>query len=291
MTAPDRPDGTEPPPADPLDELASARLDGAAAGATGEAEALDAATEAEVARRLARFARVRDVLATPVPVDAEAREAAIAAALAAAGPDTGELDDGDGGDDELAERRERREQRARRGRAGLRVAGAAAAVVAVVALGAALLRGLDADGDGDTAGDAFTDADMEASLGEEAEQDDGGAIPDGRDAAEPVPGADDAEERSVLGELGGYGDVDELLAALARTDDGASTAGGVAPPEAATDPPPFPCAGELPPADRPAEPFATASVAGRPVAVWATGSGQLLVVDAGTCEVLGRGER
>ena len=145
MTVPEDPVG-DLPPVDELDELASARLDG-----VDPADAVDPAVEAEVARRQARFERVRAVLAEPVAVDPDARDAAIAAALDAATSSAGT--------DDLAARRS---ARGARRAAGLKVLGAAAAVVAAIALGAAVLSQGDGD-DVDASGDAPTDA--EASLG------------------------------------------------------------------------------------------------------------------------------
>jgi hypothetical protein len=261
MTVPEDPVG-DLPPADELDELASARLDG-----VDPADAVDPAVEAEVARRQARFERVRAVLAEPVAVDPDARDAAIAAALAAATSSDGT--------DDLAVRRSARD--ARRA-AGLKVLGAAAAVVAAIALGAAVLSQSDGE-DVDAAGEAPTEA--EASLGDDDSAD---APLTDSDVDDGEGGA--AQSRSILGDLGAFTDVEALLDAVdASTSEGVDVADGTQSTAASNDFG-FGCTDDLPGADAPAALVATATLDGVPVAVLAVADGDLVVVDLASCTVV-----
>jgi hypothetical protein len=266
MTVPEDPVG-DLPPADELDELASARLDGAE-----PADAVDPAVEAEVARRQARFDRVRAVLAEPVAVDPDARDAAIAAALDAALHAA--MATPTAGADDLAARRSARD--ARRA-AGLKVLGAAAAVVAAIALGAAVLAQGDSD-DVDAAGDASAEA--ESSLG----GDDSADAPLTDSDVDDGEGA--AQARAVLGDLGEFADVEALLDAV---DTGARE--GVEVPEGAdstvaSNAYDFGCAEGEPAADGPAVLLATATLDGTPVAVFSVAGGDVVVVDVETCTVV-----
>jgi len=163
------------PDADPLDELASAILDGEASAAE-----LARAVEPEVAERVARFAVVADAVAGPVPPVAEAsRDAAIDAALAAWR--AGDGVEGGRGRDELTARRQRTARLTRT----LRIAGAAAAVVAVVALGAVVLDG----GSPSTEDAATSAADSEEAGGE--------AVPDA--ASESIEGGSAADDGADAG--------------------------------------------------------------------------------------------
>jgi hypothetical protein len=261
MTVPEDPVG-DLPPVDELDELASARLDG-----IDPADAVDPAVEAEVTRRQARFERVRAVLAEPVAVDPDARDAAIAAALDAATSSAGT-------DDLTARRSARGARRA----AGLKVLGAAAAVVAAIALGAAVLSQGD-DDDVDASGDAPTDA--EASLGGDGSTD---APLTESDLDDGEGGA--AQARALLGDLGEFTDVEALLDAVdASTSEGVDVAGGTQSTAASND---FDlgCTDDLPGAAAPAALVATATVDGVPVAVLAAADGGLVVVDLASCTVV-----
>lgn len=260
------------PPADELDELASARLDGAT-------EPVDPSVADEVAGRQERFERVRAVLADAGSVDPDAREAAIAAALAAA-DDVDVAGDAGPGRDDLAERRAARDRR--RGM-GLRVAGIAAAALAAVALGAVVLDG-GGDDDADTAdAPAFDTAEegLEGDLG-----DDGADPTDEQSGNQRVAGVDD---------LGEFDDVDELLDAIdARLPvdaDGEvqeSVASEVPTEGAAGASRDESCTGTRTDGEELDALLAVARVGGRPVGVWFTADGDAVVVDAGTCEVVGR---
>jgi hypothetical protein len=260
MTVPEDPVG-DLPPADELDELASARLDGAE-----PADAVDPAVAAEVTRRQARLERVRAVLAEPVAVDPDARDAAIAAALdALAEPEV--VDDLAG----------RRADRARRGGARLRVVGAAAAVVAAIALGAAVLAQGDGD-DVDAAGDAPTEA--EASLG----GDDSADAPLADSDTDDGEGA--AQARATLGDLGEFTDVEALLDAVDAggreaveiPDDAESTHSSSGDDIGCTD--------DLLGAGGPSALLATATLDGAPVEVFTVAGGGVVVVDLESCTVV-----
>jgi hypothetical protein len=273
MTRPEDPVG-DLPPADELDELASALLD-AAARDDDLARAADPTVAAELARRRARFERVRAVLSEPVePVAAEARDAAIAAALAAADerPAADEHPAADEAGDDLAVARSRR---AEHRSAGLRVLGAAAAVLAVVALGAAVLaggRGDDADSASDT-GDSAEEAGeggMEASLG-------------GDDAASPESDDGAGSALPVLGDLGDFGDVDALLDAIGGERQFEGTTSDISDDVVARE---VACAREVDAGGELGVLVATASVRGDAVAVWMVDDGRTVVVELASCAVL-----
>ena len=272
MTRPEDPVG-DVPDADELDELASALLDGTADDAD-RALAADPAVAAEVARRQARFERVRAVLGEPPAVDPAAREAAIAAALAAA--DAPEVAAARDVPDELAARRS---SGGERHTVGLRLLGAAAAVLLAVMLGAVVF-GNGSGNDSDAASEAPT---ADSAEGAESGGDD--ANFDSDDANTPEVEAGGAL-MPVLGDLGDFDDVASLLEAATlgesqveetyTTDapgDGASRQGA--------------CVGD-PSVDAELEVLvATATVDGEAVAVWTVAGGGTVVVDLASCTVLG----
>jgi hypothetical protein len=138
---------TDDPTPDPLDDLASAHLD----GLTSAAEAARVKSDPELQGRVAALAEARDALRdAPAPVDDARREASIAAALAAF---DARSDDGGPGRDELAARRARRTARRR-----LLPAIGVAAAVAIAAL---VLPRLAGD-DGSTTTTAAAKADRDA---------------------------------------------------------------------------------------------------------------------------------
>jgi hypothetical protein len=218
MTDPDRLPA-EPPPATPLDELASALLDGEA---TAEQEAQR--DDPEVAARLAAFDEVRAGIAAPVTaVDAGRRDAAIAAALDAADELAAARSAQDAAD-ELAARRHDRRASAKRW------LGVAAAAVVVVGLGAALAGAPSDDSAEDAgsavateAGDGGGDAEQ---AGEELEPAEGGL--DGAGGA----GTSSPAEADEIPTIGSYDDVDLLLEAANQTRLAAPLSPG---PEAAFD--------------------------------------------------------
>lgn len=194
------------PDADPLDELASAVLDGEAA--PGDPALRDQA----LTNRIAEFERVARVVGAPVDAaDGARRDTAIAAALAAWGTTAP-------GDapvvDELAA------ARARRRAGGLKVAGIAAAVAAIAAFGGLVLRGGDsaedtAASDSGTAtanAEAFgeQDADERDDAGDDAGGDAGGETVD---SAAGAPPGDPESTASLLGDLGEFADLEALVAA------------------------------------------------------------------------------
>jgi hypothetical protein len=224
------PDEVDVPQVGPDEELASALLDGEAT----DAEAHRAA-EPDVARAFTAYAEVAGLVGRPVePVNAEARDAAIAAALAAF--DRGETDE-PSVTDELAARRPR-----------TRVTGWLGAVAAalVVLAGLGLLAGLVADDDESSSRETAASPTDETTA----------ASAPTPFASTSAPGADAAEEAtSAAGAaapaapyLGDYADVDGLFTA-ARADpnarqESATDASGLAvqvPPGAFTG---LPCAAE-----------------------------------------------
>jgi hypothetical protein len=185
---------------DPRDPVPDATDAEALAGALLDGEALPAETagaradDAAVLEARARFERVARAVATPVPIDDVAREAAIAAALAAA---TAPAPQGD----ELARRR--------RSQGRLRVVGIAAAALVAVAIGAVALG----QGGGDDADQAAT-ATAEDRASDEVTDDAGGASTSA-DAAPSI-------ELSTL-DLGAFDDLPALVAAAAASSFGADT--------------------------------------------------------------------
>ena len=188
MTTPADPRGPG-PDADPLDELASAIVD-------GEADAVEAGRvgEPEVAARVEAFRAVAELVATPVPPLADAdRERLLAAALAEADDDTVVT--------------VQPTARLRR-RPPVWLPAAAAVAVAVAGFGlrvAALGSGTD---DRDEAATADADATLEAEAFDDAAGGAGGSVGEGEatTAAEaPAPGGGSAADSAVavedLGEL------------------------------------------------------------------------------------------
>lgn len=169
------------PEAGPLDELASALLDGEA---TVEEQAR--AGDAEVAARVAAFAQVARAVGEEIPpVDDSRREAAIAAGLGASR--TTEAEAEDRFVDQLSRRRRRPVQ-------SLRLVGVAAAVVAAVALGTVAF----------SSGSDDADVASESAILDESADGAPSAEADGADRAGPP--------RSQLGE---FDDI-EILAQAAR---------------------------------------------------------------------------
>lgn len=168
---------------DPLDELASAHLD----GLTSEAEEARIANDPELRARVAAMQRVRAALHEPVPVDHEARERRISAALAAFDEDHHPAPVSD-----LAAAAARRSSQRR----AVRVLGIAAAVVLLV-IAVPLLAGLgDDDSDADMA--ATSDQSVEQSLDSEesAALDSAGGEAEssaGADAPAEAPAAQDRD--------------------------------------------------------------------------------------------------
>lgn len=187
---------------DPLDELASAHLD----GLTTADEDARIAADPDLRRRVAAMQAVRDALREPPPaVPPSVRDAAIAAAVAQAAAA-----------DDLRTARARRASRRPLGRRAL---GVAAALV-LLALAVPLLVSLDGD-DEETANVATGDASEAAGDGPEAvperhpyDRAEGGA------AAEEDAGATDQASGPVGGaaasraHLGRFGDLAELEAAV-----------------------------------------------------------------------------
>jgi len=253
------------PDADPLDELASALLDGEAT----EAERARA-TEPEVARRVAAFEALALRVGSPVePPAAAARDRAIAAALDAP--------------PELAEPVPISSRR--RLPAWLPTLGAAAAMIAVVAA-----VGLVASsGNGDDDETAGGDADTAETVFEEA----AGAAGSGSVA----------DLFSVTADLGDLATTEELadaLRPLATERAAATTSGAGAATEAADDEvqsdAAAPSAGPLLCSDRfgpDVLTVATARLAGRPVVAAvlqaADGSRSFVALDAETCELVAEG--
>jgi hypothetical protein len=288
VSATDDPRGPGPavPPADELDELASALHDGE--GTPAEAAR---AAEPDVAARMAAFARVSDAIGEPVPpVEDATRDRVIAAAVAAWGTSPPGLDDATDDRpavDDLARRRQRRLALAR-------PLGIAAAILAAIAVGGVALRSGDAD-DEQLADDAAT----ETSAAADSE---GGA------------GATQEQAALALGalvELGDFATVDQLAAAFdadlagrtsdaepAPMDDDAdeSAAYGDEGTEAGGDAVPVvpPAGSALPEAcsapDGTVEGPARATVAGRPVVAYVVDDGRqrrVVVLDEADCSLVG----
>lgn len=241
--------------ADPLDDLATAIVDG-----TATPTERAGAGQPAVAERVAAHRRVAERLAVgpPPPTDAR-REQSIAAALAAfdgavvgAGPDP------------APDRADRADQQAVTALHGRRVNRstqrrwlAAAAAVAAVAIAIPALSSTGDDDDRETAADAAAsaedsaaEADADAAPDDEGEAataleaapgaggdgaESGGATTQGDDEADPSPDTTAAESPSPSGvgerpivDLGRFGDLDGLVAAataaLAADDDPTTTA-------------------------------------------------------------------
>jgi hypothetical protein len=259
----------EPPEVGPLDELASAILDGDAT----EAE-LARADEPEVARRVARFSALAEQVRQGSPGPDDRREAAIAAALAEFGGEAAPAD-------ELAARRERRGGWADPARR-LRILGAAAAAIVAIAVGAVVLDS-SPDDDQTTAADAVDDRATEETASSESSLDAETPASDGQ-AADSAGGAEVAPAPIDLGE---FESADQLLdEALSRPAvPPQDTSFGAAEPSAAAR-----CADPTGGATR----IDTAELDGRAVLVYvrddagADGDVEIVVVDAATCEVLAR---
>lgn len=196
MSQSDHPHGAV-PDADPLDELASAIVDGEA---TVDEQARIA--DPEVAARVAEFERAARVVGSEVPpATDEQRDATIAAALAAWGtPDPLETSTVD----ELSERRDRRAR-------GLRWVGVAAAVIAALVIGGAVLS--DDDSSEDMATEAL-DEESDDGAGERAATEEAeSSAEEGADAAAGATGLDSHDDAILFStiDLGTYDDVDALL--------------------------------------------------------------------------------
>ena len=183
---------------DPLDDLASALLDG-----VGPADAARAAEPAVIARRAA-FEGVRDAIRAEVPrPTAQAREAAIAAALAA----------GEQADGRVVPLEPRRQARSR----WVRAVGVAAAVVLAAALVPTLLDD-GGGGDDQTASEQPTRERTTALEDRAADEDDGGDA-----AAVPAPaggsgggGGEALSTGLALADLGAHPDLASLVAEVRR---------------------------------------------------------------------------
>jgi hypothetical protein len=266
--------GPEPPPAGPLDELASAILDGEATDAE-----LARAGEPDVARRVARFSALADQVRQVPDAPAERREAAIAAAL-------GAFDAAADRPDELAARRERRSSWADPARR-LRLVGAAAAAVVAIAVGAAVL-GTSPGDDETTAADAVdggggtSDATAESDLGATAPSSRG---PDANEEQAAGSAGDASQPSAAPFDLGEFDSAEQLLdEAMTRPATGADdTAFGTTSSQG------------LPRCTDPtggATRIDTAELDGRAVLVFVRADGgdddgpEIAVVDATTCDVL-----
>jgi hypothetical protein len=282
MTDRDEPRG-DVPEVTPLDELASALLDGEA---TIEERAR--ADDPEITARVARFGEVASVVGSEVepPTDAE-RDAAIAAALDA----WDEQVSGAGRPrvDELAERRDR-------SRRMLRLVGVAAAALAVVGLGAALVDRLP-DGGDDDAGVAVEASGGEAEGSDEATAETEAADDSGAAEAPATESGPQTGEFTVDGDdLGRFEELDDLLfESAARLAAGAgSDAGAALEPDAAVLEAALACAPTALPTEQTVSALGGATVLRatldtREVLVFAlpTADGpRVVVVDAETCEVL-----
>jgi hypothetical protein len=258
------------PEAGPLDELASALLDGEA---TAEEQAR--ADEPQVAARMARFAAVASVVSAEPEAPADhRRDAAVAAALAAWQPQATRPE---APIDELASRRDRRTVRT------FRLVGAAAAVAAVLGLGALVATWSQDDGDSTSsvAADAPTEGASDTTEAAAADEAAGGG-----DAAGSVPAP------SVGGDLGRYDDVDALLrdstAQFAQRAASSNDASPSTSPTADQLDLSVQCAPAVLSSPTPAT-FFTATLVDREVVVLLTpvaGGTHVVVVDATTCEVL-----
>jgi hypothetical protein len=200
------------PEVTPLDELASALLDGEAA-----AEEQGRTDDPEVAARMARFAEVAAIVGRePVAASPAEADQAISAALDAwdtpgSGPTARpELD-------ELADRRRRRART-------LRVAGVAAAAIAVIGLGVTVIDPQDS-ADQTASDTATSDEDTGQSTAgggdDAAEEDTAEATAPAADAA----GAG-ASEFAVEADLGRFEDLDDLVRAGAAARHAAGESDG-----------------------------------------------------------------
>jgi hypothetical protein len=248
------------PDADPLDELASAIVDGEA----GDVEESD---DPALAERVARFRAVAELVATPVaPPSAADRDRIIAAALAAAA--------GGAGGEVVPFRRRR-----------LPVWLPAAAAVAVLVAGIGLL--LRTGGDSDDADEAAT-ADAPAAREAETFEESAGEGSAGGDAGAPAStvaetaggaGTGAATEMVALADLGDHDTVasleDALLSLATSSEDSAE---GPAPA------PGLPCSEQF---DPDAELY-TARLAGQPVVVAVSGT-TYVAVDQATCAQVASG--
>jgi hypothetical protein len=192
MTDRDEPrDGV--PEVTPLDELASALLDGEAT-----AEERSRAGEPDVAARMAQFSDIAAAVGRqPEPPTSAERDAAVAAALAAWERSADEAPRPPA--DELAERRRRT------GRV-LRLVGVAAAAVAVVGLGAVLVDSLPSDDAGDAATSAADTTVSSAGSDEQAaEEADAGA------GASTPPAGESSRDAASGSDLGRFEQMEALI--------------------------------------------------------------------------------
>lgn len=211
---------------DPLDDLASAHLD----GATTPAEASRVATDPDLLARVEALRAVQAAMASAAPVDVERREQAIAAALAAYDDDAKPVTDTDAAD--LASVRDLTPVAARRrgSSRSWRIAGVAAAV-AVAAVLVPLLASLSSESSDDSTNEAV------ALDGTRPEAEDSGG------AADTLPGAGALEEADPTSTtaailrslpLGAFDDDDDLVA-VARSASSASSASGYVAPATVAD--------------------------------------------------------
>jgi hypothetical protein len=270
---------------DPLDELASAHLD----GATTPDEAARIAGDPALRARVEELRAARDALRAAVtPVDPVQRDAAISAAVtafhdegatapaAAAGPVTSLA--------QVAARRRRSSGLV------LRVVGAAAVLVLLALLVPLLAdRGADDAETADRATGAAEDDALTESAGEDADTAAGNATDnapaEGQAGGDGAPTTSFSERATRLGDLGSFDDVDALAAALTGDDAAALFsreplgAAGVGCAEERAD---AAAAGTVIAAD--------ASVAGEPVEVVVVtrenGARSMTVLRAGSCTVL-----
>jgi hypothetical protein len=195
---------------DPLDELASAHLD----GATTPEEAARIAADPALQARVEELREARDAVraAAVAPVDAAQRNAAVAAALAAFHEADATHPSATAPVTSLAEVAARR----RTPGLALRVLGAAAVLV-LVALLVPLLAGQDddaaetADRASEELGDSVADAADDGSAPAQPEGDSESEASGGADAPTTTFGA--TSDR--LGYLGSFEDIDALAAAVA----------------------------------------------------------------------------
>jgi hypothetical protein len=214
----------DPPPATPLDEAASARLDGEEVPGSGPE-----ADDPEVVARAATFAEVSRIVGEPVdPVDDRQRDAAVAAALDAWDADR----EADRTADELARRRARH-------RTAKRWLGVAAAVAAVVGLGALVAQVDTADDESASdAGDATVPADTEQGAASGSDDGSGGAGTDSDDqgtaeqATEEQPTASLDPQVAQLGTFSSAADLLDAAVELEEQADEGSRATDAAAPDA-----------------------------------------------------------
>lgn len=274
-------DSHDPNQLDPLDELASAHLD----GQTTAAEAAQVDADAALAARVAALAAVRAAVRADLPpVDASRREATIAAALDAFDDDaTDAATAGPGQITPIAVAAARR----RASRRSVQVIGAVAVAV-LLALAVPLLGLLDSDSPSD---DVATSV-LEETAQDSAERAGGDGAAGAEDAQ--VPGATFALPDDAIVDLGSFDDLDALEAAVGTHADAPLAADlddADAPPTAAgsaTERAASTCADVR--ATEPRVLTGTATLEGRPVLVFvheaSTGERTVTVLDAADCSVV-----